>query len=287
MISREGVWFFSQSWRCWKDYYRLSYAEVSLMRELWDRRATATHSVTMRGSPRILQAGQILLSERRLSAELGIPRTTFQRIMRKLVHLNLVRRIENCPAEGVIFYLPLPQEVPALAVLQQYIVGQSVISPSTGIPTGKHVDRIRRGSTTGQQVGQVLARLTPRNNSEKNTCNATGEPGRGPYKENAIIRGKETHCENPRTESFNELEAPPALVNAALDGPLNPLDGPTGSSGDERSALPSQAAFEPQEPDTDASGVAGKEAGDFEMGVWTDFAFRNLKRSHAVAHEGT
>lgn len=128
----------------------------------------------------------------------------------------------------------------------------------------------RQDQAMSQGLGLELSAIL----SGCNSRNAASEPGIVPVTrnlDNPLDEVNTAHCENPPAEEF---VAPSTLVNAALNGPLNPLDGPKGSSGDERSASPSQAAVEPLEARGDASGVAGKGWEDFELGDFAEFAFR-------------
>jgi hypothetical protein len=245
MISNEGAFYFSPSFRAWKDHFRFDYLHRSLLREIWSLRSTSPHPINVGGLTRILKEGEALLSVRRLVRETGIPRTTVQRALSTFVRRGLLRRMEKHAIDGIIFYIPHPMEIPELTAIREYVLGQQGSASSlSNLGTFSSPTRSKR-ATPGHLSGQGVSSLTPRASKEKNTRNASGGPGRGPDEENVIQGFSEDAVRKPPlTRSAPKKgagSAPSAPGNAGLDGPLDARNGPSGPLGSKRSASPSQS----------------------------------------------
>lgn len=224
MISNEGTFYFSPSFRAWKDHYRFDFLHRSLLREIWSLRSTSPHPISVGGITRILKEGEALLSVRRLVRETGIPRTTVQRAITTFVRRGLLRRVEKHSVDGIIFYIPHPMEIPELSAIRQYVLGQQGASVSSGNLNGFHTPTRSKRATSGHLAGQGLSFLSTCNSSGKNTRNANRGPDRGPDEEN-VNKGfkKETHREIHPQAGFG----PSALKNDALDAHLNSRGAPS------------------------------------------------------------
>lgn len=223
MISGNGEWWYTKSHRYLKQYFKLDFIHRSVMNELMERRATKRYEVTFGGNQYFLEPKQVLVSERALALETGLDRSKFQRILRRLRNENLIRRIAKTQTDGTIFYIPDPDEIPALIVLQKSLVSHPTLEVSS--QKQKENKPVKRDAKTSvsHQMSHLGGILSDRFQRENNSCKPSSEPLSEPLiKKNAYKNSEEkmTNRINSLPDgslaSHSDAEASSLAANAAL-----------------------------------------------------------------------
>jgi hypothetical protein len=144
---------------------------------------------------------------------------------------GILRRVRFHPAEGVLYYVPKPDQHPELTALRLRVLGQSVNPNNNPDFIGLGEQKNKEWATSGHHVGQVSGTIFASILGGKSTCNASRGPHSGPYKKNAINNGKVTRRKNSPASAGPMLLGPSDANDDAAEAAKSRESGPSALKG--------------------------------------------------------